>query len=204
MRIAARPFRFGLLALLAAPVASARADVPCDISLVCDVAIDPPPAGCQLRFNGGSLDVLVVRVTLRDCFEVPIPDCFVDVTVQAATPADVFCSCGPVTLRGRTDSNGDAVLQFDSIGGHGTLKACAVAVCLGNISVGCDSVAFTSPDLNGSCESLPAGSTSVTDLGIWASGLPPSYRAASDYNCDGLVGVVDLAMWAGGLGQGCP
>lgn len=205
MKLMAQLFRFGLgtIALLFPSFAPARADVPCDISLYCDVDIDPPSSGCQYRFNAtGSLDVLVVHVTLRDCFENPIADCFVDVTVQPESPADAFCSCEPVTQQVRTDSNGAAVVAFDSIGGRGTLKVCAVSVCLGNIPIGCDVVPFTSPDLNASCEDAPASSTNVIDLGIWAAGLG-TYRQASDYNCDGLVSVLDLGLWAGGLGQGC-
>jgi hypothetical protein len=196
-------FGLGTIALLFLSFHPAWAGVPCDISLYCDVNIDPPSTGCQYRFNAvGSLDVLTVRVTLRDCFEVPVADCFVDVTIQPASPTDAFCSCEPVTQQVQTDSNGGATVAFDSIGGRGNLKVCAVAVCLGNIPVGCDVVSFTSPDLNASCEDAPLSSTNVIDLGIWASGLS-TYQQASDYNCDGTVTVVDLGIWASGLGQGC-
>jgi hypothetical protein len=66
-----------------------------------------------------------------------------------------------------------------------------------------EEIEFTSPDLNASCESAPAASTTVVDLGIWSQGLlTPSPR--SDYDCSGgLNGIVDLGVWAGGLTAGC-
>jgi hypothetical protein len=51
---------------------------------------------------------------------------------------------------------------------------------------------------------MPATATDVLDLAIWAAGLPPTYRSASDYDCSGgSVDVVDLGVFAGGLVVGC-
>ena len=71
--------------------------------------------------------------------------------------------------------------------------------CFGDIAVGTEHVRFTSPDMNGSCDPFPASSTTIIDLGIWATGLFTPWEY-SDYDCSGgLNTVVDLGVWAGSI-----
>jgi hypothetical protein len=92
---------------------------------------------------------------------------------------------------------------FDRIGGRGGLDVCVTALYQWRHGLACVPIDFTSPDLDGSCDSSPASAVDVIDLGIWASGLPPGYAEPSDYDCSGAVDVLDLGIWAGGLGLGC-
>jgi hypothetical protein len=83
------------------------------------------------------------------------------------------------------------------------MDVCVTALCQGRIALARVPIHFTSPDLDGSCDSHPASAVDVIDLGIWASGLPPGYAEPSDDDCSRAVDVLDLAVCAGGLGIGC-
>lgn len=161
---------------------------------------------CQYRFRADGAYPLTLKVTVRDQFDTPVPGARVDVTIAPAAGA-VLCSCEPLLKSGFTDAIGAVPVVFSRLGGRGTLDLAVTAegycdgVPVGKIAIWGGNVDFTTPDLNGSCEA--AASSDVFDLGVWATGLPPAYKKASDYTCDGTVDVFDLGFWAGGLGRGC-
>jgi hypothetical protein len=155
---------------------------------------------CHYRFRAdGGLDRLTVLVTVRDAFDVPVPDCSTSITLHPIAQTLSFCSCCPSTQGVRTDNEGVMSLVFDKLGGRGSLDVNVTCHCIGHIGLGQFPIDFTSPDLAASCAPV-----NVVSMGIWAQCLPPGpYCPASDYDCDGTVGVLDLAIWAGGLGAGC-
>lgn len=162
--------------------------------------------GCQFRFNQvGTLDALTLTVTLRDAFDTPVP-CSTWVQVIDASP--VACVIDPdqlstnvLTGTGWTTPQGVALYVLDRLGGRGelTIQLSAAACChepLGPVVVLTETVPFTTPDQNGSCDPV----VDIVDLGIWASCLPPGpYCRTSDFDCDSEIGVLDLALWASGL-----
>jgi hypothetical protein len=169
--------------------------------------VSAAPVGCQFRFHqAGALDAMTLAVTLRDAFDTPVP-CSTWVDIVDASPA--FCVVDPTQLStntltgtGWTTPQGEALYVFDRLGGRGTLtlQLSAAGCChqpgFGAVFVLEETVQFTSPDLNGSCDPV----VDVLDLGLWASCLSPSpYCRTSDFNCDSEVGVLDLALWASGL-----
>jgi hypothetical protein len=157
---------------------------------------------CQYRFRlDGSLDAMGVHATLRDGFDVPVPDCTTSVTLTTKVGTVALCNCCPNRQWGVTNSSG--VVHFvgwRKLGGRGLLDVCVTAhPPHGRIAISCTEIRFTSTDLDGDCLD-----TDVIDMGIWAGGLPPNpYRTASDYNCDNTVNVLDMALWAGGLNVNC-
>lgn len=170
------------------------------------VGLSSPAAACQYLFRADGAFPLTLNVTVRDAFDTPVPNLEVDATVSPGAGA-VFCACEPVVQTHFTDAAGVVPFVFSRFGGRGTLDlgVTATVICdgvpQGQLWIWSGNVDFTSPDLDGSCEA--AGSTTIFDLGRWASGLPPGYDRASDYTCDGVVNVFDLGEWAGGLGRGC-
>jgi hypothetical protein len=140
---------------------------------------------------------MTMCVTLRDVFDVPVPNCTTSVTLNNTGIA--LCSCCPNPQIVATDANGVAVFEFKKLGGRGSGDACITAHCQGDIAIGCKPFDFTSTDLDGDCLD-----TDVIDLGLWAGCLPPApYCRESDYNCDGTVDVIDLGLFAGGLAVTC-
>ncbi len=155
---------------------------------------------CQYRFNAtGGLDVLSVNLTLRDPFDTPVANCTTSATIIANTGP--FCACVDVAT-GVSNASGVVTLTFSRIGGNGTLDVCVTAQCSGGVAMGCSTINFTSPDLDGSCE-VTGSATGVIDLGIFAAGLPPGYNTNADYDCDLDVDVIDLGTFASGLGTNC-
>jgi hypothetical protein len=170
------------------------------------VVLSPPAAPCHYRFRAdGGLDVLTATITILDSVGAgaPVGNCLVTGTLVpqgAATLA--FCACPPcISQTGTTNALGVTTLTFRKIGGRGLLGLQVVAC--GGIVIGTTTFQFTSPDLNGSCEATPASATTVVDLGLWASYLPPFFSIYGDYNCDGAVNVVDLGIWGSGLNKSC-
>lgn len=170
---------------------------------------DPNRSGLELRGQGtachyrfradGGLDRLTVVVTVRDAFDIPVPDCSTSVTLQPTAETLDFCSCCPSTRGVRTDIDGVMSLVFDQLGGRGGLDVNVTCHCIGHIGIGQIPIEFTSPDLAANCAPV-----NVVSMGIWAGCLPPApYCETSDYDCDGTVGVLDLALWASALGVGC-
>jgi hypothetical protein len=155
-------------------------------------------ASCQYRFrHDGSLDALTLCVTLRDIFDVPVPNC--STTASLNNTGVALCNCCPNPQVGATDSTGVVYFIWEKLGGRGSGEVCVTARCVGNIAICCESFLFTSTDLDGDC-----ADTDVIDLGLWAGCLPPGpYCRESDYNCDLTVNVIDLGLWAGGLGIDC-
>ena len=152
----------------------------------------------RLRRADGGLDCMSVCVTLRDIFDVPVPNCTTSVTLND-TGNGSLCSCCPNPLILATDANGVAVFEFKKLGGRGTAEACITALCQGAIAIACQSFDYASTDMNGDCVG-----TDVIDLGLWAGCLPPAaYCRESDYNCDLTVDVIDLGLFAGGLTVTC-
>jgi hypothetical protein len=194
--------------LAASPVhAGVRApggrDVPCDPALRSSFVYSASSASCQHRFHAaGALDEMSVLITLRDCFDVPVPACSVDVTLTPNAGTLAFCACGGAVFGAMTDADGVAEITFSSLGGRGTLELAITSRCFGSIALDTEEIQFTTPDLSGSCESAPASATTVVDLGIWATGIFP-YQQESDFDCDGTIGIIDLGIWASGLGVGC-
>jgi hypothetical protein len=156
---------------------------------------------CQYRFRlDGSLDALGVRVTLRDAFDTPFPNCSTSVTLKTKAGTLALCGCCPNRQGGVTNSLG--IVNFPGwrkLGGRGLLDVCVTAHCQGNIAIGCTEIRFTSTDLDADCID-----TDVVDIALWAGCLPPNpYCVPSDYNCDNTINTLDLALWAGGLGLSC-
>ncbi len=175
----------------------------------CSVGIFGQSVGpCHFVFRAdGAYDVMAVALTLTDDFSNPVPDCSTSVTLDFVDDPtnnyDGVCECGePLRKWVVTAANGYANLDWSRPGGHGSLEVNITIHPFGVWGIGSEEVEFTSPDLDASCEPAPAVSTTVIDLGIWASGLHvPALR--SDYDCSGgLNSVIDLGVWAGGLGAG--
>lgn len=179
-------------------------DVGCGLDEVCDFALGTPPLSCQYRFRSdGGLDTLHVRVTLRDCFLDPIAGYPLEARLVPTSAASVLCTCAPDPA-GSTDADGFVDLAFRAVGGRGTARV--VLRFLGadgpfeHAPPGL-TVDFTSPDLDASCEA--SRPVNVIDLAIWVSGMS-AYRKASDFDCNGTVGVNDLGIWASAMRRGCP
>ena len=188
---------------VAAVALPAHAGVPCTPFERSSVALSAPGVPCQFRFNSlGSLDVLAVDVTLRDCFDEPVPFCDVRATLVPLAGTLALCACEPTSQLRQTDAAGMTRFEFSRIGGRGRAAVNLTALCLGSIGFALRPFDFTSPDLNGSCDPAPGSATNIVDLGLWAAGLS-AYRTASDYDCSGTVGIIDLGLWASGLGNGC-
>jgi hypothetical protein len=162
---------------------------------------------CLFRFaSDGSWDKLTVCVTLRDAFDSPVGSCTTSATISnplAGTSPRFFCSCSGTQFTGVTGPDGVVYFIFDKIGGSGLLKVCITSKCTGNIGICCDSTAYSSSDLNGSCETSGT-STNVQDLGIWGQGYS-SYSVYSDYDCNTNVNVQDLGQFGNhGFNVHCP
>jgi hypothetical protein len=167
-----------------------------------DVALSPSAAPCQYRFRADAmLDDLVITSTVLDSFGVPVVGCLVTVTLVPLLGSPL-CVCAPCNPQAAvTDGFGVAASTFSKVGGHGILTA-SVEAC--GVVIGAPVIPFTSPDLDASCELLPMGATTLVDLALFASGLPPGYEVWIDYNCSGMpINVVDLGIFAGGVGKGC-
>jgi len=180
--------------------------------------LSEPTVGCHYRFRAdGGLDVLTLYVTLRTELDVPAPDCESSVTVSlvgpppsggdcghAASVGSALCSCCPLSRSAVSAVDGTFAVTFARLGGRGTAQVCVTALCLGtNEEICCEEFAFTSPDLDGTCQTF-GSSTSIIDFGIWAGCYSPNPPCnAADYNCDCQVGVLDVAIYAGGLGLNC-
>jgi len=190
-----------VLSLSALSAPPTRAGLP---NFCFNAEMEPPPAGCQFRFHPeGLLDELVVHVTLRDAFCIPVVQCSTTATITPTAGTPALCSCEGLSKGGFSDINGAIDFVFNRIGGRGSLHLAITARCVGNIAIAEFEVPFTSPDQDGSCDSAPVYTVNVVDMGIWAAGLG-SYVRTSDFTCDGTVGVKDLGMWASGLGTSCP
>lgn len=176
----------------------------------CSVSISGQSLGpCHFVFRAdGGYDVMAVALTLTNDFNDPVANCSTSVTLalvdDPSSSLDGVCECGePLHRWVVTDANGCANLEWSRLGGHGTLEMNITAYPYGPWAFAPEEIEFTSPDLDASCEAAPAVSTTVIDLGIWASGLQvPASR--SDYDCSGgLNTVIDLGVWASALGAGC-
>jgi hypothetical protein len=178
---------------------------------------DPARSGCGNKGTGantchyffvvdGSGDKLTCTITLRDAFDTAVASCSTSVTVAASAGTTNFCTCaGGARKTGFSDGSGILNIVFDHVGGKGDLDLFVTTHCAGagNIAICSQTLAFTSTDLNASCN-VGTSSTDVFDLGEFANGLPPGYDIKADYNCDGTVNVFDLGSFAGGLGKFCP
>lgn len=190
---------FSMCALLAALIPCPAHSLP-PSPIHSHVGISEPGAPCQFRFHSnGSLDALVLTVTLRDAFSTPQADCEVSATLLPNETSEV-CSCHNLGTHGFTDARGALKFEFSELGGRGSLDLAVSVHCAGDWELSRIPIMYTSADLDASCA---AAAVDVVDLGLWASGLPPDYRTESDYNCDGMVNILDLGIWAGGLGAGC-
>jgi hypothetical protein len=162
-----------------------------------------PSSPCQFRFRAdGGLDQLTLTVTLRDGFDHPVPGCTTTVGLEAGPGTLALCGCCDLTMSAVSGPAGEMEFVFAALGGRGELQLALTTHCSGDIPWFSQEIAFTSTDLDASCE--PGLSTNVIDLAIWAGCLPPgAYCATSDFNCNGTVNVIDLGMLAGGLPRGC-
>jgi hypothetical protein len=138
--------------------------------------------GCPTQFlfrADGELDRMTVDIVVRDAFDWPFTFCPVEILVTPNAGALAYCHCAADTHWGVTDDQGAASATFAEIGGRGSLDVRVITHCplTGTITLAAETVWFTSPDLDGSCEDAPASATDVIDLGIWAAGLPPELRS---------------------------
>jgi len=193
-----------IVALFQISSSSSLAGIPCIIPERWGIEVTGQGAPCQYRFRGdGSLDQLIVYITARDCFDVPVPVCSTSATITPTSGTLALCTCAPNPQWVLTGVDGTGTFVFDHIGGRGTADLCITAHCVGDIAIFCEEFDFTSPDLDASCETA-APATNILDLGVWAGCLPPNpYCQAADFDCDGTVNVVDVGFWAGGLGVPC-
>jgi len=192
-----RKYLFSALTLLLCTSAAVEAGIPDPTRSGCE--LKGQAVGCQYRFRlDGSLDCMTLCVTLRDVFDVPVPDCTTSASLND-TDNGSLCTCCTDPQIQATDAGGVAVFVFKKLGGRGSGEVCVTAHCVGDIAICCQPFDFTSTDLDGDCLD-----TDVVDLGLWAGCLPPSpYCRESDYNCDLTVDVVDLGLFAGGLNVDC-
>jgi hypothetical protein len=148
---------------------------------------------------------MTVDIQINDVFGAPVPGCVVEVALEPDAGTLAFCTCCPNPVVVTTDTVGFASALFRQIGGRGSLTVDVDAFWgAGVFAIATLTLDFTSPDLDASCDLVPASATNVFDLGIWAGCLPPApYCQWSDYNCDGAVNVIDLGVFAGGLGLSC-
>jgi hypothetical protein len=156
---------------------------------------------------GSPGDTLIVYVTVRDAFSLPVSGCTTtahiayDDTIPGFGPTGFAYSdcCGEVAMD-TTDAAGRVELYFEHIQGRGHVKYTVTARCQGIWGLGGnDQIQYTTPNLRGELN----GITDVFDLGVWAGGLPPNYDIYADYTCDGTVDVFDLGYWASGLVWNC-
>jgi hypothetical protein len=188
---------FAAFLVTAVAAATALAGVPVPPLCGCDIAGQVVP--CQYRFVvDGSMDVLVVNVTLRDSIGDPVPNWETSATLVPSGGTQYFCSCCPNPQILYTNTDGEVTFEFARLGGHGSLDVNVTAVVTtgGGIPICSHTILFTSPDLDGSCD--PINSTTVI-----AMCLPPSCCLHGSYSCGATVNVVDLGVWASGLGKGC-
>ena len=164
---------------------------------------------CHFVFNAyGGLDVLHVDLVLHDAFDLPVPDCSTSVTLELvddpASALDGICSCSePLSRSATTDADGQVTFEWSRLGGHGSVEVTVTVLCFASYELFSEIIEVTSPDLSASCEESPSISTTVDDLGIWASGLSSPWPY-SDYDCSGGPNsVIDLGVWASGIDAGC-
>jgi hypothetical protein len=176
--------------------------IPCTLDQRSVWTLGEQPATCQYRLRAdGTMDELVVIVTLRDCFDTPIAGCTMQSTIKPNAGTLALCTCSDPVQSGLTDADGAVEFRYARLGGRGSLSIGLTATCAGNIGLPDLLADFTSPDLNGSCD--PGSATTILDLALWADGLS-GYVRTSDFDCSGSVGIADLALWASGIGVGCP
>lgn len=197
-----------LLALPTAALAGVRAPADDGAGIPCTPAdrsiwlLGERPLDCQYRFSStGSLDEMLVILTLRDCFDNPVPGCLISATIKANAGTLALCTCEPAQQTAPTDATGVVEFTFGGIGGRGSLSVALTSLCGGAIGLPDLETEFTSPDMNGSCD--PGQSTTIIDLALWAAGLS-GYVRESDFDCSGVITIADLGLWASGIGIGCP
>lgn len=194
------PVALSLIALLSLPSAALAVPDP----VLSTAILNAPDFPCHFKFRVDSpaaFDELNVTVSLVNAAGVPEVAWPVTCTLLPIAGTLAFCTCCPNPQVVATNGLGIVVFTFKKIGGRGAL---GVSVGVGPWAFPVMPIAFTSPDMNGSCEAAPAGATTLVDLGIFAGGLPPApFDVNCDFNCSGVVDVVDLGVWAGGLNKGC-
>ena len=167
------------------------------------VVISGMQVPCQFRFRpDGSLDHMLVTVTVNDGSGMPVSGCSVVISVAgaSATPPATFCSCCSAQTV-VTDLFGVAMATFSKIGGAGTLEVNALAQCGGNVQLLPAYAPFTSTDPNASCD---ATSSQTVEDDALVSLARPTNDIWIDYNCDGTaLNVTDLAIYVGGTLKGC-
>lgn len=173
-------------------------------------AVTGQTLSCGFRFGYGQagtprrpLDILTLKLTVRDQYEAPLGNCLTSCTLTNASV--VAKSCSGDRRTGVTNANGVLWFVYPCIGGRGTvdLRVTASTPWWGDLPVCSKTIRFMSTDLDGSRDT-DGGATSILDLGIFATHLPPGpYGVTSDFNCDGQINVVDLGIFAGGIGRTC-
>jgi hypothetical protein len=96
-------------------------------------------------------------------------------------------------------------VTYARLGGRGIAEVVVTAMCPGteSLEVCREEFVFTSPDLNGTCNTNTT-STSVIDFGIWVACFMPSPPCiTSDYNCDCATNILDIGLYAYGLFKHC-
>jgi hypothetical protein len=194
-----RPLGISLALVLVVSAATARAGGPDPGMSFC--VLSPPTFPCHYVSAADGAFVLTVTATILDAGGAPVPFVPSSCTLLPKGGTLNFCSCCPNPQFGLTGAAGVVIFTFSAFGGRGLLdilvEAAGVTVCI-------DTIEYTSPDLNGSCQAIPFSATTVVDLGIWAGAFPPNpFAAWADYDCGGFIGIADLGVWAGGLGDGC-
>jgi hypothetical protein len=177
--------------------------------LRCGVGVSGQGAACQFRFHlsgeaGYDSDVLTVDVTLRDSFDLPVPDCSTSVTLAPVGPDSYnFCTCCGEIQTGFTDAMGIIQVSWDRIGGFGTLEVRVTSHGYGNVPIDTRQLDYTSSDLTGTCDenSTPVD---IHDIALWARGLPPGEWIRSDWDCSGgPAAILDYAAFGSGLYDEC-
>lgn len=155
---------------------------------------------CQWRFrNDGGLDNMMVAVTLRDAFDVPVAGCTTTATV--GNPSLSVSDCQ--THSAVSSAGGVVNFSFAAINGRGDADILVTAQCSGGVGLLPVTFTFTGPNLDGSASAT--NNVQLTDLALFANGLSGPYDLPSDYDCDGVApaDLSDLAIFGGGIGLGC-
>jgi hypothetical protein len=189
--------------LVALTAGSAFAGLPCEGT---STVVATGSGACAVSSGAalcpnGDMDVIMVTVTVRDCYGAALPG--KNVVVWAYSDDD-FCYCpdGEPTpyqledtkLAGPTDPAGMVTVMFSKIGGCGDMK---FYVTVDEIVLGPSSwVYIASPDNNSDC------TVNLVDFGNFASDFNGT-NPCSDFNCDGQVNLVDFGTFATHFNHNC-
>jgi hypothetical protein len=136
---------------------------------------------------GGDLDRVIVTVTVRDCYAMPMEGMMVTLECEVSGGDLCFCQGEENKTVGPTDEFGVTYGEFAGLGGCGLLRFRA---WVADVPLGwSDTIAIVSPDTYVDCE------VNLFDFARFAQ-VFGGYDQCNDYNCDGTVDLVDFGTFA--------